>query len=77
MLKLNKYKIYEFGKEKIIKIQQIDKQTNQIIETFEVYKSNRKGNKLFLKSYTAKLRLIFCNLNYAKKYNKLINDNLK
>jgi hypothetical protein len=77
MLKLNRNKIYEIGKENTVKIQQLDKQTNKIIETFEVYKSNRRRNKLFLKSYTAKLKLVFSNINYAKKYNKLINDNLK
>lgn len=75
-MRITKHRIYEIGNTNTVIIQEIDKQTNKIIESFIAYKSNRRKNILFIKSYTGTLKLTFNSINRAKKYHEIINNKL-
>ena len=78
MLKLNRNKIYTIGKNpKTVTIKQINKQTNEIIDSFEVYKCIRRENILYCKALDRKLKLTFNNVINAIKTMNQIKKELK
>ena len=78
MLKLNRNKIYTIGQNpKTVIIKQINKQSNEIIDSFEVYKCIRRKNILYCKALDRKLKLTFNNVINAIKTMNQIKEELK
>jgi len=78
MIRLNRNKIYSIGKNpSTVTIKQIDKKSNNIIDSFEVYKCIRRKNKLFCFCLGAKLNLTFNNLINTIKCQKRLKEILQ
>ena len=75
---LDRNKIVEIGKHiPYTKIEQRDNKSNKLIYSYQVYKTSRRKNILYCYAFSAKLKLVFNTINYAKKYQKIIKGKMK